>query len=62
MRHISIVTAAVWIVTIVALFGATAMIAKVPQRPEAASASVPIDIAKMTRDANNLPAEQFDAH
>ena len=62
MRQISIVTSAVWIVAIVALFGATSMIAKVPQKAAAAAASVPIDIAKLTRDANNLPAEQYDAH
>jgi hypothetical protein len=62
MRQISIATVAVWIAAIVALFGATSMIAKVPQRAAAAAASVPIDIAKLTRDANNLPAEQYDAH
>ena len=62
MRQISIVTAAAWIAAIVALFGATSMIAKVPQKAEAAGVSVPIDIAKLTRDANNLPAEQYDAH
>jgi hypothetical protein len=56
MRQISIVTAAVWIAAIVALFGATSMIAKVPQKAEAAA------IAKLTRDANNLPVEQYDAH
>jgi hypothetical protein len=61
MRQISIATAAVSIV-IAALFGATAMIAKVPQKAEAAVAPVPIDIAQITRDAKNLPAEQYDAH
>jgi hypothetical protein len=62
MRQISIATVAVWIAAIVALFSATSMIAKVPQKAAAAAASVPIDIAKLTRDANNLPAEQYDAH
>ena len=62
MRQISKVTAAVWIAAIVALFGATAMIAKVPQPAGAAAASVPIDIAKLTRDAKSLPVEQYDAH
>lgn len=62
MRQISIVTSAVCIVGIVALFGTTSMIAKVPQKAGAAAASVPIDIAKLTRDANNLPVEQYDAH
>jgi hypothetical protein len=61
MRQISIATAAVSIV-IAALFGPTAMIAKVPQKAEAAVAPVPIDIAQITRDAKNLPAEQYDAH
>jgi hypothetical protein len=62
MRQISIATVAVWIAAIVALFGATSMIAKVPQRAAAAAASVPIDLAKLNRNANNLPAEQYDAH
>ena len=62
MRQMSIVTGAVWIAAIVALFGATSMIAKVPQKAGAAAASVPIDIAKLTRDANHLRVEQYDAH
>ena len=62
MRQISIITAAVWIVAIIALFGASSMIAKVPQKAETAAASVPIDIAKPARGANNLPVEQYDAH
>jgi hypothetical protein len=62
MRQISIATAAMWIVAIVVLFGATSMIAKVPPKAATAAASVPIDVAKITRDAKNLPAEQYDAH
>jgi len=61
MRQISIATAAVSIV-IAALFGASAMIAKVPQKAEAAAASVAIDIMQLTRDAKNLPVEQYDAN
>ena len=61
MRQIFIVTTAVWVAVIVALFGATAMIAKVPQRAEAAAAPSSIDIMQMTRDAKALPIEQFDA-
>jgi hypothetical protein len=61
MRQIFIVTTAVWVAVIVALFGATAMIAKVPQRAEAAAPSS-IDIMQMTRDAKALPIEQFDAN
>ena len=61
MRQILIVTAAVWVAVIVALFGATAMIAKVTQRAEAAAAPSSIDIMQMTRDAKGLPVEQFDA-
>ena len=61
MRQIFIVTAAVWVAVIVALFGATAMIAKVPQQAEAAAAPSSIDIMQMTRDAKGLPIEQFDA-
>ncbi len=62
MRQIPKVTAAVWVAAIVALFGATSMIAKVPQKAEAAVAAVSIDIVKMTSDAKNLPLEQYDAH
>jgi hypothetical protein len=61
MRRIIIITSAVWIAVIVALFGATAMIARTPQALVAAAASGPIDILQMTRDAKNLPTEQFDA-
>ena len=62
MRQIFIVTAAVWVGVIVALFGATAMIAKVPQRAEAAAAAPSsIDIMEMTKGAKALPVEQFDA-
>ena len=56
-----ILTAAVWIAVIVALFGATAMIAKVPHVAETAAASSPVDIVQMTRDAKDLPIERFDA-
>ncbi len=62
MRQIPKATAAVWVAAIAALFGATSMIAKVPQKAEAAVASVSIDIVKMTSDAKNLPLEQYDAH
>jgi hypothetical protein len=62
MRQISIVTAVVWIAVIAALFGASSMIAKVPQTAEAAAASSPIDIMQMTRGAKNLPVEQYDAN
>jgi len=61
MRQIFIVTAAVWVAVIVALFGATTMIAHGPQRAEAAAAPSSIDIMQMTRDAKALPIEQFDA-
>jgi hypothetical protein len=60
MRQISIAAAAVAV--IVALFGASAMIAHVPQKAEVASASSSIDIMQMTRDARGLPVEQFDAN
>jgi hypothetical protein len=41
--------------------GATAMIADVPKKAAAAAAPVSIDIMQMTRDAKNLPIDQFDA-
>jgi hypothetical protein len=56
MRQIVIVTAAV-----VALLGASAMIADVPRKVEAAVTSSEIDIMQMTRDAKDLPIERFDA-
>jgi hypothetical protein len=62
MRQVSILAVVVWVAVIVALFGATAMIAHVPQRAEAAVASSSIDITAMTRNAKNLPVEQYDAN
>jgi hypothetical protein len=62
MRRIVIITSAVSIAITVALFGATAMIAHAPQVAVAAAASSPIDIMQMTRDAKNLPVEQYDAN
>ena len=61
MRQIVIVTAAVSI-AVVALFGATARIADVPQMAAAAAASSPIDIPQMIRDSKALAVEQFDAN
>jgi len=57
MRQIFIITAAV----IVALFGATAMIAKVPHGTETALASSSIDTTQLLKNAKPLPVEQFDA-
>jgi hypothetical protein len=57
MRQIVIITAAV----IVALFGATAMIAKVPHGTKTASASSSIDATQLLKNAKSLPVEQFDA-
>jgi hypothetical protein len=59
MRQISIAAAVVAIV--VALFGASAMIAHVPYGAKVVSSSS-IDIMQMTRDATGLPVEQFDAN
>jgi hypothetical protein len=59
MRQIFIVTAAVAV--IVALFGATTMIAKVPHGTEIVSASGSIDTGQLMKDAKPLPVEQFDA-
>jgi hypothetical protein len=57
MRQIFIITAAV----IVALFGATAMIAKVPHGTETVSASSSIDTTQLLKSVKSLPVEQFDA-
>jgi hypothetical protein len=59
MRQISI--AATVIAVVVALFGASAMIAHVPHKALAAAASSSVDVMQMTRDAKGLPVEQFDA-
>jgi hypothetical protein len=61
MRQIVVVTAAAWFAVIVALFGATARIADVPQQAAAAATSGPIDIMQMMKDSKSLPVEQFDA-
>ena len=57
MRQIFIVAAAAFV--LIALFGATTMIAKVPHGTEVVSAS--IDTLQLTKDAKPLRAEQFDA-
>ena len=57
MRQNFIITA----VAIVALFGASAMIAKVPHGTETASASSSIDTTQLLKNAKSLPVEQFDA-
>ena len=62
MRQLTIFTTAVWIAVIAALFGATAMIAKVPQTAEAAAGLSSFDILQMTKDAKQLPVQQFDAN
>jgi len=59
MRQIFIITVAA--VVIVALFGATTMIAKVPHGTEAVSASGSIDTMQLTKAAKPLRVEQFDA-
>lgn len=60
MRQIFIAVAVIAVV--VALFGASTMIAHVPHKAVAASASSSIDGMQMTRDAKGLPVEQFDAN
>jgi type IV secretory pathway protease TraF len=60
MRQISI--AAIVTAVVVALFGASAMVAHVPHKTVAASASSSIDLMKMTINAKGLPVEQFDAN
>jgi hypothetical protein len=57
MRQIFIIAAAV----IVALSGATAMIAKVPHGTGTVSASGSIDTTQLLKNAKSLPVEQFDA-
>jgi hypothetical protein len=57
MRQIFIIAAAV----IVALFGATAMIAKVPHGTWAVSASGSVDTMQLLKNVKSLPVEQFDA-
>ena len=57
MRQIFIITAAV----IAALFGATAMIAKVPHGTGIVSASGSIDTTQLLKNVKSLPVEQFDA-
>jgi len=56
MRQIFIITAA----AIVALFGATAMIAKVPHGTETVLASSAIDTTLLLKNVKSLPVEQFD--
>jgi hypothetical protein len=59
MRQIFIATAAV--VVTVGLFGATAMIAKVPHGTGTVSTSGSIDTTQLLKNVKSLPVEQFDA-
>jgi len=58
----TIVSALALVTTIVAIWGATVIFAHTSTKPNAATASSPIDVMQMMKDAKNLPEETFDTH
>jgi hypothetical protein len=57
-----IVSALALITAIVAIWDATAISAHTPNNPDAATASLSINVMQMTIEAKNLPEEKFDAY
>lgn len=45
-----------------AIWGASAIFADDTKNPSAVTAQSSVDVLQITREAKNLPAEQFDAH
>ena len=47
---------------IFAIWGASTIFADNTKNPNAVNAQSSVDVLQITREAKNLPAEQFDAH
>jgi hypothetical protein len=63
MRQTFIVAATIAVVTaIVAIWGATVIIAHSPKQTNAGPVSKSIDVMQIMKDAKNLPEERFDAN
>ena len=58
----TIVSALALVAAIFAIWGASAIFADNTKNPNAVTAQNSVDVMQLTREAKNLPAEQFDAH
>jgi hypothetical protein len=62
MRHTIILATAAIVAAILALWGATAIVANPQEGAKPAPAGASVDVMQMMRNAKNLPEQQFDAH
>ena len=58
----TIVSALVLFTAISAIWGASTIFADNTKNPNAVAAQSSVDVMQITKEAKNLPAEQFDAH
>jgi ribosomal protein S15P/S13E len=47
---------------VVAIWGASTILAHTTKNPNAVTAQSSVDVMQMTKEAKNLPEEHFDAH
>jgi hypothetical protein len=47
---------------VAAIWGASTIFAHTTKNPNAVTAQSSVDVMQMTKEAKNLPEEQFDAH
>lgn len=62
MHRISIPASIALITAMIAISGATVIIAHSSRQPSAAPASTSIDVMQMMRNAKGLPEQQYDAY
>lgn len=58
----TIISALAVFTAIFAIWGASTLFARTTDNPIAVTAQSSIDVMQITKEARNLPAEQFDAH
>ena len=58
----TIVSALALVAAIFAIWGASAIFADNTKNANAVTAQSSVDVMQITREAKNLPAQQFDAH
>jgi len=58
----TVVSALVLFTAVSAMWGAPAIFADNTKNPNSVTAQSSVDVLQITKDAKNLPAEQFDAH
>ena len=58
----TIVSAVALFAAVFVIWGASTIFAANTKNPNAVAAQNSVDVMQITREAKNLPAEQFDAH